>query len=65
MGNICIKLNISESKPRLKRNPSIEKIKKEYYEEKSKGFHKSTTFNKVNQYAYNLQTKTWDRIKFD
>lgn len=62
MGNLCLKLNVSESKPRLKRNPSLEKIKKEYYHELNQGFHKSASFEKVNKYIYNLQTETWEKV---
>lgn len=28
MGNLCLKLNVSDSKPRLKRNPIFRKNKK-------------------------------------
>ena len=62
MGNLCLKLNISESKPKLKRNPSLEKIKKDYYQELNQGLHKSKNFQLVNKFAYNLQTNTWEKI---
>lgn len=62
MGNLCLKINVSESKPGLKRNPSIEKIKKDYYQELNQGLHKSINFSPVNKYIYNLQTETWEKI---
>ena len=63
MGNLCLKLNISESNSRLKRNPSLEKIKKEFKVELNQGFHKSRNYKVSNKYVYNLQTETWEKIE--
>lgn len=65
MGNLCLKLNISESRYKLQKrnNQSLEKIKKEFKVELSQGFHKSINYKVVNRYAYNLQTETWEKKK--